>query len=56
MLNKFWMWLLGLKDEESKGESNKPAGGSASSSSETEDEGNFRSGTDGYQSGGYEGR
>ena len=61
MLNKFWMWLLGFKDpstEDSKSNDKsggKPAGGSANDTS-SEDEGNFRSGPDGYQGGGYEGR
>ena len=55
MLNKFWAWLLGLKDEDA--ETAKPAGDKTAKPIDTEaqDEGNFRSGPDGYQSGGYEG-
>ena len=53
MLNKFWSWLLGLKDEESEAET--PIIKRAVVEPESQDEGNFHNGTEGYQSGEYEG-
>jgi len=57
MFYKFWMWLLGFKEDES-GQQDKQANQSFGSGEITtgEDEGNFRSGPDGYEGGGYEGR
>jgi hypothetical protein len=61
MLNKFWMWLLGFKDPDSETKKSNEGSAASSGSSDSnattaEDEGNFRSGPDGYQGGGYEGR
>jgi hypothetical protein len=59
MLNKFWLWLLGFKNEEGTGSDKSvgSAGGNAASSRDdsANDEGNFHNGTEGYQAGGYEG-
>jgi hypothetical protein len=52
MFTKFWMWLLGFKDDE--GEDTKTGKQSSgrdtdSTDSSIDDEGNFRSGPEGYQ-------
>jgi hypothetical protein len=57
MFTKFWMWLLGFKDEnKSSGANDNKTGGQASPQPSSDEEGDFRSGLDGYQGEGYDGR
>ena len=58
MFYKFWMWLLGFKEDESNQQDNQSKPNATNTGEPSaDDEGNFRSGPDGYQGGGgYEGR